>query len=64
MTPATTSAVLVPGVLALLPEYAGLADPVGPLRTACREAVAWLGDGPVTVLRAGAILGASVPTPS
>jgi len=42
--------VLVPGVLALLPEYAGLADPVAELRAACREAVAWLGDGPVTVV--------------
>ena len=34
--------VLVPGVLALLPEYAGLVDPVADLRAACREAVAWL----------------------
>ena len=42
--------VLVPGVLALLPEYAGLTDPVAGLRAACREAVAWLGDGPVTVV--------------
>lgn len=42
--------VLVPGVLALLPEYAGLTDPVAELRRACREAVAWLGDGPVTVV--------------
>jgi len=45
-----TKVVLVPGVLALLPEYAGLADPVAPLRAACLAAVAWLGDGPVTVL--------------
>ena len=36
--------VLVPGVLALLPEYAGSADPVAPLRAACLEAVAWLGE--------------------
>ncbi len=36
--------VLVPGVLALLPEYAGLDDPVPDLRRACLEAVAWLGD--------------------
>jgi hypothetical protein len=42
--------VLVPGVLALLPEYAGLTDPVAELRAACREAVAWLGDGPVTIV--------------
>jgi hypothetical protein len=41
--------VLVPGVLALLPEYAGLVDPVAELRAACLEAVAWLGAGP-TVL--------------
>lgn len=35
---------LVPGVLALLPEYAGLVDPVAELREACLEAVTWLGD--------------------
>jgi hypothetical protein len=39
-----TRVVLVPGVLALLPEYAGLEDPVAELRAACLEAVAWLGD--------------------
>ena len=38
-----TRVVLVPGVLALLPEYAGLEDPVADLRAACLEAVAWLG---------------------
>lgn len=37
-------AALVPGVLALLPEYAGLVDPVAELRAACVEAVAWLGE--------------------
>ena len=42
-------AVLVPGVLALLPEYAGLEDPVAELRAACLDAVGWLGDD-VTVL--------------
>ena len=42
-------AVLVPGVLALLPEYAGLEDPVAELRAACLEAVGWLGED-VTVL--------------
>jgi hypothetical protein len=42
-------AVLVPGVLALLPEYAGLEDPVADLRAACLEAVRWLGRD-VTVL--------------
>jgi hypothetical protein len=41
--------VLVPGTLALLPEYPSLEDPVAELRTACRRAVAWLG-GDVTVL--------------
>lgn len=35
--------VLVPGVPALLPEHAGLVDPVAELRAACHEAVAWLG---------------------
>ena len=38
-----TRVVLVPGVLALLPEYAGIEDPVAELRAACLEAVAWLG---------------------
>jgi hypothetical protein len=41
---------LVPGVLALLPEYAGLEDPVAELRAACLSAVAWLGQGPVEIL--------------
>lgn len=36
-------AALVPGALALLPQYAGLEDPVADLRAACRSAVAWLG---------------------
>ncbi len=39
--------VLVPGTLALLPAYAGLADPVAELRAACVEAVRWLGADPV-----------------
>jgi hypothetical protein len=44
-------AVLVPGVLALLPEYAGLTDPVAELRAACLEAVAWLGEeGQVSIV--------------
>jgi hypothetical protein len=42
-------AALVPGALALLPEYAGLQDPVAELRTACLDAVGWLG-ADVTVL--------------
>ena len=40
---------LVPGVLALLPEYAGLEDPVADLRSACLGAVRWLGDSVVVV---------------
>ncbi len=42
-------AVLVPGVLALLPEYAGLEDPVPELRAVCLEAVRWLGAEPVVL---------------
>ncbi len=45
-----TRVVLVPGVLALLPEYAGLEDPVAELRAACLSAVAWLGPGQVEIL--------------
>ena len=44
-----TRVVLVPGVLALLPEYAGLVDPVADLRDACLTAVSRLGEE-VTVL--------------
>jgi hypothetical protein len=44
-----TRVALVPGVLALLPEYAGLEDPVAELRAAATAAVAWLGRE-VTVL--------------
>ena len=39
----------MPGVLALLPEYAGLTDPVAELRAACEKAVAWL-EGPVEIV--------------
>jgi hypothetical protein len=39
-----TRVVLLPGVLALLPEYASLEDPVADLRAACLDAIAWLGD--------------------
>jgi hypothetical protein len=47
----TERVVLVPGVLALLPEYAGLEDPVAELRAASFSAVAWLVDaGPVTIV--------------
>ena len=45
----TTRIALVPGVLALLPEYAGQVDPVADLRAACLQAVAWLGPD-VTVI--------------
>ncbi|HEX5089560.1 MAG TPA: hypothetical protein VFV89_17265 [Nocardioides sp.] len=41
--------VLIPGVLALLPEYASLEDPVAELRAAALGAVGWLGRD-VTVL--------------
>ncbi|WP_338087945.1 hypothetical protein [Nocardioides lijunqiniae] len=41
--------VLVPGVLALLPSYGGLEDPVAELRSACLDAVVWLGAGPRVV---------------
>jgi hypothetical protein len=44
-----TRVVLVPGALALLPEYAGIEDPVAGLRAASLEAVGWLG-ADVTVL--------------
>jgi hypothetical protein len=40
MTP--LDVVVVPSAPALLPEYAGLADPVPELRTACHQAVSWL----------------------
>ena len=43
--------VLVPGTLALLPEYSSIEDPVAELRTACQNAVAWLVQtGPVMIL--------------
>lgn len=35
---------LVPGCLALLPHYASLDDPVGPLRAACVDLAGWLGE--------------------
>lgn len=51
----------MPGVLALLPEYAGLTDPVLDLRLACLQAVGWLGSEVVVLgdeqgLRVGAHL--------
>jgi hypothetical protein len=46
---AGTRVALVPGTLALLPEYAGLEDPVAELRAACLGAAGWLGSD-VTVL--------------
>ena len=44
--PPTRQIVLVPGVLALLPQYAGIEDPVADLRAAAREAVTWALNGP------------------
>ena len=44
-----TRVALIPGVLALLPQYAGLVDPVAELRAACRDAVAWLAEDGRTV---------------
>jgi hypothetical protein len=44
-----TRAVLVPGVLALLPQYASLEDPIAELRAACHAAVRWLGPGPIVL---------------
>jgi hypothetical protein len=44
-----TRVVLAPPVLALLPEYAGLEDPVAELRAVVLAAVGWLGED-VTVL--------------
>lgn len=44
-----TRVVLVPGALALLPEYAGQSDPLLDLRLACLAAVGWLGEE-VTVI--------------
>ena len=44
-----TRVVLIPGVLALLPEYASFEDPVAELRTVVVEAVSWL-EGQVEVL--------------
>ena len=42
---------LVPGVLAFLPEYAGLEDPVAEVRAASTVAAAWVADaGAVTVV--------------
>jgi hypothetical protein len=42
---------LVPGVLALLPGYAGLEDPVPDLRAASIAAAAWVAEtGPVTIV--------------
>jgi hypothetical protein len=42
---------LVPGVLAFLPEYAGLEDPVAEVRGAASAAASWVAEtGPVTVV--------------
>jgi hypothetical protein len=53
--------VLVPGTLALLPEYAGREDPVAELRAAALAAVAWLGsDVQVVGDQQGARVGAAL----
>ncbi len=49
---------LVPGVPALLPEYAGIEDPVADLRAACRAAVGLLGPRVLVVAPRGASGGA------
>jgi hypothetical protein len=42
---------LVPGVLAFLPEYAGIEDPVAEVRAASEGVVTWVAeDGPVTII--------------
>lgn len=41
---AVTRIGLIPGCLALLPQYASLEDPVGELRAACAALVGWLGE--------------------
>lgn len=56
---------LVPGVLALLPAYAGRIDPVAELRAAALAAVAWLGEDVAVVadpqgLRVAEALGVSL----
>ncbi len=50
-TSAPARVALVPGVLAFLPEYAGLEDPVPQVRAASLAAAAWVGEqGPVQVV--------------
>ncbi|WP_341228897.1 hypothetical protein [Nocardioides salarius] len=56
---------LVPGVLALLPAYAGRVDPVAELRATCVAAVEWLGEDVTVVadpqgLRVAEALGVSL----
>jgi hypothetical protein len=53
MTPLLPRVVLIPGVMALLPSYAGIEDPVADLRAACLAAVGSL-SGRVEVLATGA----------
>ena len=47
-------AVIVPGVLALRPQYASIDDPVAELRKAVAEATEWLGDGLLVVANGSA----------
>jgi hypothetical protein len=46
---------IVPGVLALRPEYASIEDPVADLRAAVDAATAWLGDGRLVVANGSAM---------
>ncbi len=46
---------MIPGVLALRPEYASIEDPVAELRVAVREAIDWLGDGLLVVANGSAM---------
>jgi hypothetical protein len=64
--------VIVPGTLALLPEYASIDDPIPDLRAAVQDAAAWLlEDGPASLLAATQaaerigrhLLGTDVATP-
>jgi len=61
VTAAVNRVVLVPGTLALLPEYAGREDPVAELRAAALAAIAWLGpDVQVVGDEQGARVGAAL----
>jgi hypothetical protein len=46
--------VIIPGTLALRPEYASIDDPIPELRKAVQEAVEWLGSGRLVVANGSA----------